>query len=366
MKSFAEQSESRLLAACRRQPVDRPPVWLMRQAGRYLPEYRETRARAGSFLDLVKTPALAAEVTLQPIRRFPLDAAIVFSDILIPLEPMGLTLTFDEGKGPRIENPVRTEADARRLRTPPEVDIAGAVPFLVETIRTVRRELPPPIPLIGFAGAPYTVAAYAVEGAPAKGSGFEIARAFLTGPHGPRVLEAIARVTVDYLVAQAQAGAQVLMLFDTWAGTLSPEAMRDVALKHARDVIAAVREVVTAPIIYFAKGTGAILDDLPSSGADVIGVDASVDLSDARKRIGDRVAIQGNLDNAVLLTDPKTVREGTQKMLEAAGPRPGYIANLGHGILPETPVECVEAFVETVAKWVWPTSPKVLRPPKKQ
>ncbi len=336
----------RFLAACRREPVDRPPVWLMRQAGRYLPEYREVRARAGGFLEMVKTPEHAVEVTLQPVRRLGVDAAILFADILLVLEPMGLDLQFEEGRGPRILNPVRGRDDAGRLRVPRDAGIDLA--YVMETVRGARAGLPAEVPLIGFAGAPFTVATYAAE------DGAETEEL---------LLEKLARVTTSYLLAQAQAGAQALMLFDSWASRAL-----DVAFRHARTVLATVRELVGAevPLIYFAKGAGARLDDLATIGADVIGIDATVDLREARARIGDRVAIQGNLDNEVLRSaDPAGVRDATMRLLEAAGPRPGYIANLGHGVLPETPVLNVAAFVDTIRTWKWPASPRALRPAPK-
>lgn len=340
--------ESRFLKACRREPVDRPPLWLMRQAGRYLPEYRAVREKAGSFLALCRAPELAAEVTLQPIRRFGFDAAIIFSDILVPAAAMGAEVTFEEGEGPRIANPVRSRADVERLSEP---DPRDACAFVFEAIRIARRELA--VPLVGFAAAPFTLASYLVEGETSRG--FERSRAFLLGePEAARaLLEKVGRVTVRHLAAQAEAGAAALQLFDTWAGLLAPRDYRELALPAVREVVAGVRAAVgpDVPIIYFMNGVGAAVEEIARTpGLDVISVDWRIDLGEARRRAGGGVALQGNLDPAALLAGAETARAQARAVLAAGGGR-GHIMNLGHGILPKTPIASVEALVEAVREW---------------
>jgi uroporphyrinogen decarboxylase len=333
----------RFLRACRREPVDRPPLWIMRQAGRYLPEYRELRARA-DFLTVCKTPELAAEATLQPLRRFRLDAAILFSDILVPVEPMGVPMTFDPG--PRLSTPIRSAAQVDALRVPV---MAEAVPFVGDAIRLLRRELEDRVPLIGFCGAPFTLAAYLVEGQGKEGFG-AVKRMMFEAPELlERLLGMLADAMADYLNFQVNAGAQALQIFDSWAGILSAEDYRTFALPAVRRVIERL-DRGRAPLIYFAPAAVHLFDDELGLGADVLGVCWRLPLGEARTRARGRVAIQGNLDPHALFATPDVVRARTRAVLDAAGDAPGHIMNLGHGILPETPLASVEALVETVAE----------------
>jgi len=332
----------RFLRACRRQPVDRTPLWIMRQAGRYLPEYRELRARV-DFLTLCRTPELAVEASLQPLRRFGLDAAIVFSDILIPLEALGCTLSFDPG--PHIARPLRAAADIDALRPRP---IAEVVPFVGEAVTLLRRELAGETPVIGFCGGPFTLAAYLTEGEGREG--FTQVRALLHRDPAAltRLLDKLSALMTDYLNLQIAAGAQAVQIFDSWAGLLSPADFRAFALPAVRRLIQGLaRDGV--PVIYFAPAAGHLLEDAATSGADVLGVCWRTPISAARVRTGGRVALQGNLDPAVLLATPEVVRARARAVLDDVDERPGHIMNLGHGILPETPIASVEALAETVA-----------------
>ena len=329
----------RFLRACRRLPVDCPPVWFMRQAGRYMKEYRALRERH-SILDLAKTPELACEVTLQPVRALPVDAAIILSDILLPVEPMGIGLRF--APGPVLENPVRSPADVRRLR---DDGVAEGLSCVFEAVRLVRRELGGHVPLIGFAGAPFTLASYLIEGGASKD--FLKTKSFMRSePKAWDLLMAkISRVTSAYLKGQVEAGAQAVQLFDSWVGALSPEDYRRFVLPHSRRVIAALSRL-GVPVIHFGTGTAGFLEDFASAGGDVVGVDWRVELSWASRRVGPR-AVQGNLDPALLFCPRRSLREAVRGIL-AKAPRRGFIFNLGHGILPGTPVENVRA----VAEWV--------------
>jgi uroporphyrinogen decarboxylase len=330
----------RFLKACRSQPVDRPPVWLMRQAGRYLPEYRALRQRV-DFLTLCRTPELAVEASLQPICRFPLDAAIVFSDIMIPLEAMGCRLSFNPG--PRVAEPIRTRAQVDVLRPQP---MAEAVPFVGEAVALLARELDGKLPVIGFSGAPFTLAAYLVEGGASEGFGAARELMYREPDTFRRLLDRLADAMADYLALQIGAGAGAVQLFDSWAGLLSPEDYRAFALPAVRRLLARLgpREV---PVIYFAVAGGHFLEDAAATGADVLGLCWRTPLDEARRRIGGCLALQGNLDPHVLLAPAQTVRERTRAVL-AAGGGDGHIMNLGHGILPETPLESVDAMLETV------------------
>jgi uroporphyrinogen decarboxylase len=332
----------RFLRACRRQPVDRPPLWIMRQAGRYLPEYRELRERV-DFLTLCRTPKLAAEASLQPLRRFALDAAIVFSDILTPVEAMGCPLTFDPG--PRLATPVRTREQVKSLNG---VAIAERVAFVGEAIAILRRALEDRVPVIGFCGAPWTLAAYMVEGQGREGFG-AIKKLMLRDPATLDLLLAkLADTMAEYVALQIRAGAQAIQIFDSWAGILS-------AADYRRAVLPAVQRLIRAlpregvPVIYFAPAAGHLLEDMAKSGADVLGVCWRTPISEARRRTEDRFALQGNLDPHVLFAEPSVVRERALNVLDDAGDRPGHIMNLGHGILPETPIASVEALIEAVA-----------------
>jgi uroporphyrinogen decarboxylase len=330
-----------LLRALARQPTPHPPIWLMRQAGRYLPEYNKTRARAGSFLKLAKTPALAAEVTLQPLERFPLDAAIVFSDILTIPDAMGLGLAFAEGEGPRFERPLQHEAEIQKLGVP---DLAR-LQYVFDAVRESKRALAGRVPLIGFSGSPFTLACYMVEG-----SGSDDWRTLKTLLHARpdllhRILEVNARAVADYLNAQIDAGADAVMLFDTWGGTLAHPDYETFSLRYSRQVL---QKVTKAPTILFTKGGAPWLGAMMESGCAAVGLDWTADARAARRLAAGRVALQGNLDPVALFAPPERVREAARKVIESFGPEPGHIFNLGHGILPQTPVESVAALVDEV------------------
>jgi len=335
-------SNDTLLRALARQPTGHTPIWLMRQAGRYLPEYNATRARAGSFLGLAKSPALATEVALQPLERYRLDAAILFSDILTIPDAMGLGLYFAEGEGPRFERPLRDEAQIARLAAP---DPARELRYVLDAVRETRRALAGRVPLIGFSGSPYTLACYMIEG-----SGSDDWRhVHLMRRSRPdllhRILEINARAVADYLNAQVEAGAQVAMLFDTWGGTLDAAGYEEFSLAYMRRALAALRPV---PTILFTKGGGAWLEAMAASGCSAVGLDWTIDPREARRRVGDRVALQGNLDPAVLTQPEAIVRAQARRVLDAFGPEPGHVFNLGHGISPQASPDAVAALVDEV------------------
>jgi len=335
------------LRALRREPTPYTPVWLMRQAGRYLPEYNAVRAKAGSFLALATNPALAAEVTLQPIERFPLDAAIVFSDILTVPDAMGLGLSFADGEGPRFANTVRDEAAVDALAVPD----MNQLRYVFEAVAQSKRALNGRVPLIGFAGSPFTLACYMIEGS--GSTGFERVRrmAFARPDLLARVVEINVVAVAAYLNEQIAAGADAVMLFDTWGGLLTAEAYRMFSLASMREVIARLRprnEGSVIPAIVFTKGGGAWLPELAASGAACVGLDWTVDLGEARRAVGERVALQGNLDPVILLTDEKTVVRESIRVVRAAGAAAGHIFNLGHGILPATDPDHVAALIEAV------------------
>ncbi len=331
-----------IVRAARRERTPVTPVWLMRQAGRYLPEYRALRERYG-FLELCKTPAAAAEVTLQPVRRFAVDAAILFADILLLLEPLDVGLEFARGEGPVIHRPVRSEADVARLKP---IDVASSVGAVFETVRLVRRELPPSVALIGFAGAPFTVASYVVEGGASRDY-LHTKRLMYEAPAAwHRLMEVLADATATYLNGQIDAGAQLVQLFDSWVGALAPDDYRTYVLPHTRAVIRALRP--GTPVIHFGTGTATLLPLMREAGGDVIGLDWRVDLDRGWAAVGHDVGVQGNLDPALLLAKPAVLRERVQAILARAGGRPGHIFNLGHGVHQSTPVEHVQALVEMV------------------
>ncbi len=338
----------RLLRALRRQPVDCTPVWLMRQAGRYLPEYRAARARAGHFMALCQTPELACEVTLQPLERFPLDAAILFSDILTIPDAMGLGLSFSEGEGPQFARPLRSAADIARLGVPdPELELR----YVMDAVRLIRRELAGRVPLIGFAGSPWTLATYMVEG----GSSKDYARIKGLLYNQPdalhRLLAVTAQAVTAYLNAQTAAGAQALMVFDTWGGILAPRAYREFSLAYMARIVSGLTRAVDGrpvPVILFTKGGGAWLEDIAATGCDAVGVDWTVDLGDARRQVGDRVALQGNLDPAALYAAPDRIRQQVAQVLADFGPGSGHVFNLGHGIQPGVEPDAIRALVEAV------------------
>ncbi|MFO7631772.1 MAG: uroporphyrinogen decarboxylase [Caldilinea sp.] len=339
----------RFLAACRREPVDATPVWLMRQAGRYMAEYRELRVRH-TILEIIKAPELACEVTMQPIDAFDLDAAIIFADILPPLEGMGLHLEFVKGEGPHIDNPVRTPADVAALVVrPPEETLW----FTLEAIKLVQRELESRgLPLIGFSGAPFTLAAYAVEGGGSKNH-LRVKSLMMSDPATWRTLmEKLSQVVGEYLLAQAQSGAQVLQLFDSWVGQLSPDDYRTHVLPYSRRAIE-IASTGGVPIIHFGTDTAGLLPLIRDAGGDVIGVDWRIDLDAAWQMLGDSVAVQGNLDPVALFAPWEQLRPRIQQVLDRARAvgRPGHIFNLGHGILPQTPVENVKRLVDFVHEY---------------
>jgi uroporphyrinogen decarboxylase len=339
----------RFLRALRRDPVDCTPVWLMRQAGRYLPEYRATRKAAGSFLAMAKTPDIACEVTLQPLRRFPLDAAILFSDILTVPDAMGLGLYFVEGEGPKFERPLRSPADIARLAVP---DMETDLRYVMDAVRTIRRELDGSVPLIGFSGSPWTLACYMVEGGGSKDWGRVKALALNEPAAMHQLLSTVTDAVIAYLAAQRAAGAQALQVFDTWGGVLSPAMYREFSLPYLARI---ARELKTAdvPVILFGKGNAPHLDDLFASGADAIGVDWTVTLEDAARRNRGRVALQGNLDPAMLYGNPDAVRAQVRTTLDSyaagnGGSRDGHVLNLGHGLSPDMNPEHVAALVDEV------------------
>ena len=344
----AALSNDLLLRALLRQPTPRTPVWMMRQAGRYLPEYRATRERAGSFLALCTTPDLACEVTLQPLARFRLDAAILFSDILTIPHAMNLGLDFESGEGPRIARPVQTAADIARLGVPdPERELR----YVMDAVRLVRRELGGRVPLIGFAGSPWTVATYMVEGGVSKT--FGAIKGLLYGEPRElrRLLAILADATGTYLNAQIAAGAQAVMLFDTWGGVLTPSTYREFSLEYMNRIVADLardHDGRRVPVILFTKGGGAWLEDMVASGCDALGVDWTTDLSDARRVCADRVALQGNLDPGVLHAAPAQIRDRVAQVLASYGAGHGHVFNLGHGIHPDVPPESALAMVEAV------------------
>jgi uroporphyrinogen decarboxylase len=333
--------KDRFLRACRREPVDVTPIWLMRQAGRYQPEYRQLRAKY-SMLEICTTAELAAEVTLLPLRRFELDAAILFSDLTIPFLAMGVSFTLKENVGPVITQPLRTEADIAALRVmEPHADL----PFVGESIRILRRELK--VPLIGFAGAPFTLAAYLIEGGPSRDYSRVRAMIYREPQLWTRLMEVLSENVTRYLQMQIEAGAQAVQVFDSWVGAVSPTVYRRHILPAMQRIVGALR-TLSAPVIYFGTGTASLLEAMQETGADVIGVDWRVLLDEAWARLGYQCAIQGNLDPAVLLASAQTVRAEAREVLRRAEGRPGHIFNLGHGILPDTPIENVQVLIDTV------------------
>ncbi|WP_078082755.1 uroporphyrinogen decarboxylase [Microbulbifer mangrovi] len=332
---FAPLKNDRFLRALLRQPVDRTPMWMMRQAGRYLPEYRATRAKAGSFMDLCRNTELACEVTLQPLERYPLDAAILFSDILTIPDAMGLGLYFEEGEGPKFKKPVRTSADIAALEV---VNTASDLSYVTDAVTTIRRELNGRVPLIGFSGSPWTLATYMIEG----GSSRDFARAKEMLYNRPedmhQLLTVLADSVIDYLNAQIRAGAQTVQIFDTWGGALSHTAYREFSLQYmARIVDGLIKEQDgrAVPVILFTKGGGQWLEAMADSGATALGLDWTTDIAQARARVGDRVALQGNLDPSILLANPQRIREEVASVLAGFGKGSGHIFNLGHGITPK-------------------------------
>jgi uroporphyrinogen decarboxylase len=340
-----------LLRALLREPTPRRPVWLMRQAGRYLPEYCATRARAGGFLEMCTNPEIACEITLQPVDRYPLDAAILFSDILTIPHAMNLGLEFEAGEGPHFERPVRTAADIAKLGAP---DPGRELKYVTDAVALVRRELNGRVPLIGFAGSPWTVATYMVEGGGSKTFG-QIKRMMYESPRDlHRLLEVLAKATILYLNAQIAAGAQAVMLFDTWGGVLTPSQYEEFSLRYMAEVIDALTrksEGRRVPNIVFTKGGGAWAKRISDIGCDAIGIDWTTDLAAARYAVEGRVALQGNLDPAALFAPPDILRAETLRVLASYGDGPGHVFNLGHGITPDVDPEKVALLVDTVRNY---------------
>ncbi|MED5376725.1 MAG: uroporphyrinogen decarboxylase [Acidobacteriota bacterium] len=333
----------RFLRACRLKPVDATPVWFMRQAGRYMEEYRTLRQKH-SLLDICRNPELATQVTLQPVNRLEIDAAILFSDLLLPLEPMGLPFDFVEGEGPRIEHPIRNAEDIRRLRS---FDPRDALGHVLETIQLLQPELAGRVPLIGFAGAPFTLASYAIEGGPSK----QYARTKALMYNEPRLwhqlCELLGSVIADYLVAQVDAGVQAVQLFDSWVGALTSKDYREFLLPHSQRILQKVK-TLDVPVIHFGTGTSHLLADMRDAGGDVIGVDWRIPLDEAWYKIVNDYAVQGNLDPTLLLGPLDRLIAGANDVMQRAAGHEGHIFNLGHGILPNTPVEHVQALAQHV------------------
>lgn len=333
----------RFLRACQRQPVDRTPVWFMRQAGRYMPEYRAVREKY-SLLEICKQPDLAAEVTLQPVNALGVDAAILFADILLPVIPLGLGLEFVKGEGPAIAKPVRTLADARALRPlNPEADLG----YVLNAIRLLRRELDGSVPLIGFCGAPFTLASYIIEGGPSRD--FTLTKSMMySAPDVYRTLmQRLASMLSEYIVAQIRAGAQAVQIFDSWVGNLSPQDYERYVLPYSQQVLAAA-QAEGVPVIHFGTNTSTLLPLMKRAGGSVFGLDWRTPLEDGWKSLGEDVAVQGNLDPAVLFAPIDEIKARVHDILQSAGGRPGHIFNLGHGVLQHTPVENLKAVVEMV------------------
>lgn len=337
------------LRAMLRQPVPYTPIWLMRQAGRYLPEYKETRARAGSFMGLAQNPDYAAEVTLQPLARFDLDAAILFSDILTVPHAMGLGLDFVAGEGPRFARPLRTESDVAQLAIPDMVSLR----YVFDAVTLIRRELDGKVPLIGFAGSPWTIACYMVEGR--SGADYRLIKTMLYSRPDllHRILDINAQATQQYLNAQIQAGAQAVMLFDSWGGVLADGLFQQFSLAYTRQVVSGLmreHEGRQVPVIVFTKGGGPWLEEIATCGCDAMGLDWTVNLGQARQRVGNAVALQGNLDPMTLFGDSNAIRTEARRTLDAFGPRAqgGHVFNLGHGISQHTPPDAVATLVDEV------------------
>ena len=337
-----------LIRALLRQPVPRTPVWIMRQAGRYLPEYRAIREKAGDFMSLCRNPEFACEVTMQPLRRYKLDAAILFSDILTVPDAMGLGLYFEEGEGPKFERPVRTANDIRNLRIP---DVADELGYVFDAVSTIRAELDGQVPLIGFAGSPWTVGTYMVEG----GSSREFPAIKGLAQEEPALLDdmlaKVAGITTDYLNAQIEAGAQAIMIFDTWGSALAGDNYRRFSLARMQQIVDGLtREKYgrTIPVILFTKGAGERLSDMVVTGCDALGVDWTTSLNDARSYVEDKVALQGNLDPATLRESPEAIRQGVADTLASYGSGPGHVFNLGHGITPDIDPDNLGVLVDAV------------------
>jgi uroporphyrinogen decarboxylase len=348
MSSQPALKNDRLIRALLRQPVDRTPVWIMRQAGRYLPEYRATRAKAGDFLTLCKTPELACEVTMQPLERFPLDAAILFSDILTIPDAMGLGLYFSEGEGPRFKRPVKSEKDIQALGVPdPEQELG----YVMDAVRLIRKELDGKVPLIGFSGSPWTLATYMVEGGSAKVFANTKALMYDRPDLMHQLLDTVSQSVIAYVNAQIAAGAQAIMIFDTWGGALNSQNYHEFSLAYMQKIVEGITRQVDGqqiPVVLFTKGGAQWLESIAATGCDAVGLDWTIEIGDARKRIGDKVALQGNMDPCVLYASPDRIRQEVKHILESYGHGTGHVFNLGHGIHPTIDPEHTAALVKAV------------------
>jgi uroporphyrinogen decarboxylase len=347
---MSELQNDRLLRALAREPVDRAPVWLMRQAGRYLPEYRKVREQAGSFMNLCRNADMACEVTLQPLERFPLDAAILFSDILTIPEAMDLGLYFEPGEGPKFQKTVRTEADVRDLTVP---DADTDLDYVMNAVRTIRGALGGRVPLIGFAGSPWTLATYMVEGGSSRDFRQLKTMIYATPERAHALLDKLARAVTDYLNAQIRAGAQVVQIFDTWGGALSDAAYREFSLRYMERIVDGLireHEGRPVPVILFTKNGGLWLDAIADSGCDAVGLDWTLNIGEGRRQVGERVALQGNMDPAVLHAPAEVIRAEVQRIRRDFGDHPGHVFNLGHGVTPEVDPDSVAVFVDEVCR----------------
>ena len=345
---MSELKNDRFLRALMREPVDITPVWMMRQAGRYLPEYRATREKAGSFMDLCRNPELACEVTIQPLDRFAIDAAILFSDILTIPDAMGLGLTFNTGHGPQFAKPVRSAADVQNLPIP---DPEGELQYVMNAVRTIRKELDGRVPLIGFSGSPWTLATYMVEGGGTKEFGKVKGMMFSEPALMHQLLDKLAQSVTSYLNGQIAAGAQAVMIFDTWGGVLTPRDYQEFSLKYMQQIVDGLtreNEGRKVPVILYTKGGGQWLDKMAATGTDCLGVDWTIDLADARKATGDKIALQGNMDPCILYSNPERIREEVKSVLASYGKGEGHVFNLGHGIHPTIDPDNVTAFIDAV------------------
>ncbi|WP_133129439.1 uroporphyrinogen decarboxylase [Legionella yabuuchiae] len=346
---MSDVTQSLFIRSLQRKPVERTPVWIMRQAGRYLPEYREVRAKAGDFLSLCKNPKLACEVTLQPLRRFPLDAAILFSDILTIPDAMGLGLFFAEGEGPCFKHPVQT---AKAIDQLPMIQAGDDLDYVMETVALIRKEMPEALPLIGFSGSPWTLACYMVEGGSSRDFKQTLTLLYRHPEVMHQLLMKLCTVVSDYLKEQVKAGVNALMIFDTWGGILTTPNYQDYSLTYMKTIVRNVkREHPNIPVIVFTKGGGQWLTEMAESGCDALGLDWTTDIGLARKQVGDRVALQGNLDPAVLRATPSCIEKQVQEVLASFGHGSGHVFNLGHGITPDIPPHHVKTMVEAVQEY---------------
>lgn len=345
---MTELKNDRFLKALLREPVDMTPVWMMRQAGRYLPEYRATREKAGSFMDLCMNPELACEVTLQPLERYPLDAAILFSDILTIPDAMGLQLRFAQGEGPKFDKPVTGKADVDALGIP---DPEGELKYVMDAVRTIRKELDGRVPLIGFSGSPWTLATYMVEGGSTKEFGKVKGMMFDEPQTMHKLLDTLAQSVTSYLNAQIAAGAQAVMIFDTWGGVLTPRDYKEFSLRYMQQIVDGLtreNEGRKVPVVLFSKGGGAWLKDMVQTGCDALGVDWTLDLADARAMVGNKVALQGNMDPSILYAKPERIEQEVKTVLDSFGKGNGHVFNLGHGIHQHIDPENVGVFIDAV------------------